>query len=88
MVEVNRRTVSERDQPGSWSQVIHNFFGDSNVRLREQERFSADVVHGHFGNVEISRITSSSEFTERTSRHVRKDGRDHFVLVNVRNGDV
>jgi AraC-like DNA-binding protein len=88
MVEVNRRTVSERDQPGSWSKVIHNFFGDSNVRLREQERFSADVVHGHFGNVEISRITSSSEFTERTSRHVRKDGRDHFVLVNVRNGDV
>jgi AraC-like DNA-binding protein len=88
MVEVNRRTVSEREQPGSWSKVIHSFFGESNVRLREQERFSADVMHGHFGNLEISRIISSSEFTERTSRHVRKDGRDHFVLVKVRNGVV
>jgi AraC-like DNA-binding protein len=88
MVEVNRRTVSERDEPGSWSRVIHDFFGASNVRLREPERFKADVMHGHFGNLEISRITSSSEFTERTPRHVRKGGRDHFVLVKVSNGVV
>jgi AraC-like DNA-binding protein len=88
MVEVNRRTVSERDQPGAWREVIHGFFGDSNVLIREQDRFSGNVLHCHFGNLDFSRITSSSEFTERTSRHVRKDGRDHFVLVNVRNGVV
>jgi AraC-like DNA-binding protein len=88
MVEVNRRTVSERDQPGAWGEVIHGFFGESNVRWREQDRFSGAVLHCHFGNLDFSRITSSSEFTERTSRHVRKDGRDHFVLVNVRDGAV
>ena len=88
MVEVNRRTVSERDQPGVWDEVIHGFFGESNVRWREQDRFSGNVLHCHLGNLDFSRITSSSEFTERTSRHVRKDGRDGFVLVNVRNGVV
>ena len=56
--------------------------------MREQDRFSANVVHCHFGSLEISRITVPCEFTERTPRHVRKDGRDHFVLVNVRNGVV
>jgi AraC-like DNA-binding protein len=88
MVEVNRRTVSERDQPGAWGEMIHGFFGESNVRWREQDRFSGNVLHCHFGNLDFSRIASSSEFTERTSRHVRKDGRDHFVLANVRNGVV
>lgn len=88
MVEVNRRIVWERDRPGSWGELIHSFFGQSNVRLREEDQFHANVVHCHFGNLEISRIRSSCEYTERTPRHVRQDGRDHFVLVNVHNGVV
>lgn len=88
MVEVNRRSVSERDRPGSWSGIIHDFFGESNVSVREQDRFCAEVVHSEFGNLQISKITSSSEFTERTTRHVKRDARDNFVLVNVRKGVV
>jgi AraC-like DNA-binding protein len=88
MVEVNRRTVWEQDRPGSWGELIHSFFGESNVRMRDQDRFHADVMHCHFGNLEISRIRSSNEFTERTPRHVRQDSRDHFVLVNVHHGVV
>jgi AraC-like DNA-binding protein len=88
MVEVNRRIVSERDQPGAWGEMIHGFFGESNLQWRDPDRFAGSILHCHFGNLDFSRITSSSEFTERTSRHVRKDGRDHFVLVNVRNGVV
>jgi AraC-like DNA-binding protein len=88
MVEVNQRIVWERDRPGAWGELIHSFFGQSNVRLREEDQFHANVVHCHFGNLEISRIRSSCEHTERTPRHVRQDGRDHFVLVNVHNGVV
>jgi AraC-like DNA-binding protein len=88
MVEVNRRNVSERDEPGAWRGMIQGFFGDSNVLLREQDQFTGKIVDCRFGNLDFSRIISSSEFTERTSRHVRKDGRDHFVLVNVHNGVV
>ena len=86
MVEINRRTFSGQDQPNSWRRLIHGFFGESNVNIREQDHFCANALHCHFGNLEISRIASSSEFTERTLRHVRQDGRDHFVLVNVRDG--
>jgi AraC-like DNA-binding protein len=68
--------------------MIHGFFGESNLRWRDPDRFVGSVLHCHFGNLDFSRITSSCEFTERTSRHVRKDGRDQFVLVNVRNGCV
>jgi AraC-like DNA-binding protein len=88
MVEVNRRIVSEQDHPGAWGEMIHGFFGESTVRWRERDQFSGNVLHCRFGNLDFSRIISSNEFTERTSRHVRKDGRDGFVLVNVRDGVV
>jgi AraC-like DNA-binding protein len=88
MVQVNRRTVSERDQPGAWGEMIHGFFGESTVRWRDQDRFSGNVLHCQFGNLDFSRITSSNELTERTPRHVRKDGRDGFVLANVHDGVV
>ena len=88
MVQVNQQIVWERDRPGSWGELIHGFFGRSNVCLREQDHFHANVVHCHFGNLEISRIRSSCEYTERTPRHVLQDGRDNFVLVNVHNGVV
>ncbi len=88
MVEVNRRIVSERDQTDVWRGMIQSFFGNSNILFREQDGFSGNVMDCRFGNLDFSRIASSSEFTERTSCHVRKDGRDGFVLVNVHKGVV
>ncbi|MBN9085151.1 MAG: hypothetical protein BGP06_19795 [Rhizobiales bacterium 65-9] len=88
MVAVTLQRADNRQPRESWQGIVSNLFGLSEARLRDEFDFRGEAAHSRIGDLDLTTIACSSEYVERSARHINEDNREIVVLVNVRRGEL
>jgi AraC-like DNA-binding protein len=88
MVAVYQQRLADRNAAVTWSGLIDGLFGQAEVDVGDATDFRGAITHSRLGSLELANVISSREMSQRTARHVGRDSRDCFILVNVVRGSV
>lgn len=88
MVEVYRELLPSRDAAITWPGLINDLFGQTEVAIGDVLDFRGSITHARLGSLDLVDVASTREVSKRTARHIVRDNRDSFILVNVVRGSV
>lgn len=71
-----------------WHQLIASVFGDVDISLGDEERFTGQIRHASLAGVELADVSCAYEDAVRTRRHVAGDRKESFVFVAPLSGSL
>jgi AraC-like DNA-binding protein len=76
------------DRRKGWRQLIGDVYAHLDIEIPAHPDFFGRICLSALGDLELTEVQADSEFARRTSRHIARDKRDHYLYLLVRSGEI